>query len=299
MDTTLFRYWFFPKRWRRWSDRQRFGFLALMLAVIGGFSFLPLTLLPTHVGEGMFGYVEELLGMLFFFGVNVGSALAGATLIARERDLRTWEALAQTPIGISAIVRVKWLARTLFAVGSVGLFVPFWLVFTAVILSMNEGETRVYYTASGEMAPWWTAARFGIFLLWLAIRIVGHVVPFVSIGLLVSACCSKTRTAIAVTAGIVVLLLPMALYFLMIGFSVFNDDRSFSSAFGLWPILPNSFDAYTAGSLVSSHWANDLGADIFWIVALPIILLVFASRICLRTDRAPTKRKVKLMPHGV
>jgi ABC-type Na+ efflux pump permease subunit len=299
MDTTLFRYWFFPKRWRRWSDGQRFSFVALTLCLIGGLSFLPLILLPTHVGEGFVGYGEEVLGMLFFFIVNVSSALAGSTLITRERDLRTWEALAQTPIGIPAIVRGKWLARTLFAVGSVGLFVPFWLVFTAVILSMNDGETRAYYTASGEMPHAWVAARLGIFLLWLAMRVLGHAIPFVSIGLLVSACCSKTRTAIALTAGIVVLILPTALYFLMIGFNLFHDSRSFSTAFGLWPILPNSFEAYTAGSLVSSHWANDLFADIFWIVLLPILLVFCASRISRRLERPPSKWKVKSMPHGV
>jgi len=299
MDATLFRYWFFPKRWRRWSVGKRFGFIAVMLLVIGGVSLLPLSLLPTRAGQGIGGYLEELLGMLFFFIVNVSCALAGSTLITRERELQTWEALAQTPIGIPAIVRGKWLARTLFASGSVGLFVPFWLIFTAVVLFLNEGEERVYYTASGQMPTSWVAMRFGIFLLWLAIRILGHAAPFVSIGLLVSACCRKTRTAIALTAGIVVLILPMALYLLMLTFSVFDDQRPLGIALGLWPILPNSFEGFTADSLVSTHWQADLVADTFWIVLLPLLLLFCATRVCRRLERAPSKWKVKSMSHGV
>lgn len=313
MDATLFRYWFFPKRWRLWTDSKRFAFLEVLAIVTALLSFLPLLLLPAQIGKGIFGYLEEWLGILFFLIVNVACALAGATLITRERELGAWEALTLTPIGASAIVCGKWLARTLFTTGAIGLFVPFWLVFTAVVLYQNDGEERAYYTASDQMPQWWTAARLGIFLVWLAIRIVGHAVPFVSIGLLVSACCRKTRTAIAVTAGIVVLALPMTLYFLMSALEVLNLTVKSQgadvynqfpvgfalSACGLWPILPNDFESFTAHSLISTHWASDLTADILWIVVLPAILLYCAARICSRTERLPLKRKVKTISHGV
>lgn len=299
MDGTLFRYWFFPKRWKRWSDGKRFSFIAMLILIAGGCSLLPLLLLPTRVGQGIFGYVAELLGMVFFLIVNISSALSGATLITRERELNTWEALQLSPIGMVAIVRGKWLARTLFAMGSVGLFVPFWLLFAAVVLSMNDGPERAYYTGEGNLPGGWIALRLGIFLGWLAIRILVHVVPFVSLGMLVSACTRKTRTAIALTAGLTVLVLPILLYFFLLSFSVFDANRNFAQAFALWPILPNSFEGYTAGAMISEHWRIDLLADLFWIAALPAVLLFLTLRACRRSERAPSKWKVTQMPHGV
>lgn len=299
MDTTLFRYWFWPPRWRRWSDGRRFAFLGLLLALVGGFSFLPLLLLPARMGEGLNGYLELLLGVLFFLIVNVACALAGATLITRERELGAWEALVLTPVGMPAIVRGKWLARTVLAMGGIGVFVPFWLLFTGVVLFLNDGEERAYYTGDGKLPFVWTAARLGFFLGWLAVRILGHAVPFVSIGLLVSALCRKTRAAIGLTATTVVLILPVALYLLFWGLSRIDQELDFVSSAILWPILPNDFNSFTAHSLVSTHWAFDLTADILWIVVLPAALLLLTLRLCRRPERLSIRRKGKPGSHGV
>jgi len=298
MDGTLFRYWFFPKRWRLWSDSKRFGFLVGLLVLIGSFSLLPLLLLPARIGEGFFGFVELLLGMLFFLVVNVASALAGATLITRERELGAWEALVITPIGMNAILRGKWLARTLFTMGSIGLFVPFWLLFTGVVLYMNDGEDRAYYTNEGHLPHWWTAVRLGIFLVWLAFRIVGHAVPFVSLGMAVSACYRKTRSAVSLTLTIVLVLLPLALWLLFCCCGPGEDARLLSSLC-LWPLFPNEYNSFTADSFVSQFWTIDLVADICWIVVLPILLLSVTPGLCRRLERGPTQRKVKPMSHGV
>lgn len=299
MDGTLFRYWFVPTRWRRWSDSKRFWFTATLLLVIGSITMIPVVLLPFRIGEGIFGYSAELLGMVFFLIVNIASALAGATLITRERELQTMEALTLTPMGLPAIVRSKWLARTLFVMSTIALFVPFWLLLAGAVLSLNESASHAYYTANGQMPSGWVAARLGIYLGWLATRIVGHALPFVSLGVLVSACCRKTRTAIALTAGIVVLILPTVLYFLMLGFSVFDDQRNLITAIGLWPILPNTFDTYTATGLLSQRWQNDLTADFLWIVVLPAILLECTLYLCRRPERRPFLKKAKPISHGV
>ncbi len=310
MDATLFRYWFVPKRWRLWSDGKRFGFMAFLFLVVGGLSFLPLLLLPARIGEGFDGYWAQLLGLLFFLVVNVACALAGAPLITREYELGSWESLVLTAVGMPRIVRFKWLARTLFAMGSIGIFVPFWLLLTSVVLYLNDGEDRAYYTKGGHLPHTWSALRLGIFLLWLAIRIPCHAIPFVTLGAFISACCRKTRRAIGITLTSVVLLQValILLYLASMGGNVFvTSTAKGSEAFHnfflriglLWPFLPNSYDDYSAHSLLSKNWQNDLTGDVVWILVVPAALLFFTLRLCRRTERTLSHRKVKQIPHGV
>ncbi len=165
MDGTLFRYWFFPAWWRRWSDGKKFSLSVVVLALFGGISLSPLLLLPTRIGRGYGGYLELVFGAIFLLAVNIGCTLAGATLITREKDRGAWEALQITPVGVGTVVRGKWLARTLLCAGWIGLFVPFWLLCTGIVLYLNDEERNAYYTATGTKPVWWTAARLGIYLL--------------------------------------------------------------------------------------------------------------------------------------
>lgn len=295
MDLTLFRYWIFPLRWRRWPRLVRWG---LTLALIGLSLYLgsiPLLVwLPDHAWAGFDGYFVLFEGMVFLALVDIGAALAGATILAAERERGTWEPLTLTPLGIAAIVRTKLMARALLCAGVVALTLPFWLAQAYEVLAVNDGEERAYFSGDGHLSSAWVAARIGLYLAWLALRIVGRVLPFLTWGLALSARCARTRTALMLTAGSL-FGLCIALWFAVGPSLAFLFPKLPSRDLMLiagWPLFPNDFMYYARTGLVSTKWRADLIADGIWLVILPYLLYRLAVRWSVRARIAAPKSRL-------
>ena len=283
MNYPLYRYWIPPSRWRQWSVARRLTVIIVALAASFSLACIPLCVwLPQHAWSGWSGYFVPQFGMIFLAIVDVGAAVAGATVIASERERGTWEPLLLTSLGVSRLVRVKFAARLVLCMLVVGLALPFWLGWAYEVLVDNDRDVNAYYTANGTLPHFHVALRLSLFLMWLAIRIVGRTVPFTAFGLAVSARCKRVRTAILIAIssliGVCVVLwhcLPNGAW----GSHLYmNPIGAVAASLLVWPISPNSYDGYSATGLLPGEWRMDLYADLLWLLAIPAFWLWMAIR---------------------
>lgn len=274
MYYVLYRYWIMPSCWRRWPSPARWMVVMACIGIALWLGSIPLLRwLPERRDEGIRGFDTELSGMLFLALVDIGSAIAGATVLAGERERGTWELLLLTRLGIARIVRAKIAARAILAMGVVALMLPFWLAWAYETLAVNASWDKPFYTDHGRLPTSFTALRMGIFLLWLAVRILGRVVSFVTLGAAISARCKRVRTALIVTTG-TIFVACVLIWFVLVEFGAVDllfpalPKQTVYTIVG-WPLLPNDWEHFTPTNLISTRWRVDLLNDILWIGALP------------------------------
>jgi ABC-type Na+ efflux pump permease subunit len=241
---------------------------------------------PHHAWGGFEGFAVLIYGMLFFIGISILSALTGATAISSERERGTWESLLLTSLGVRAIVRAKLLSRVALLAGLVALTLPFWLTWANEVLEVNN--TGPFNRGLAHSAPYRLAVRMSLFLVWLAVRIVGHVLPFAALGLAVSARCCYTKTALIVT-GVLACGLCALTWFLRFNMQLFTPPlfTDYLIMIAFWPLMPNDFTYYTMTGPVSTHWQMDIIADTVWLSLIPYLLFRLAVRWSRRPDRVP------------
>ena len=292
MGHSLYYYWAVPARWRRWPSLVRTALMTSVLGLSLGLTGLPLFVWrPQGIWAGLDGLWVLWAFMLFLVLVNLAAALAGATTIALERERRTWDALVVTTTGVGAILRRKLLLRVALCAVILSLTIPFWLGTVFVVLEVNGfgpfalANTEIYPTALEAL---WKAYRIRTFLAWLVLRLVGHALPFVAVGLAVSSRCGRLRTALAwagaITFGLCALAWPAWPPFTLGDSAFWNHLPRWLFRLIAWPVWPNDFSYYdnltesvTTG-LYSPVWKTDLAADVLWIGVLPLVLYCLAVR---------------------
>lgn len=278
MDS-IYRYWLVPSSLRRRSRPVR-------LCVVLGCALLSVWLmtiplevwLPRKTWEGWDGFTAELLYMAFLLVLSVFLLCAGALTIAPERDRQTWESLIVAPFGVPSIVRAKLFARILRCAGFLLILVPFFVAWAYEVLTING-------VGPADPKSPLRDTRLTIYLCWLGARLIGHILPFVSIGVLISSFCRRSRTALslAITSmiGYVALIWglsspPLANYFTGISAEV-------AGQICLWPWSPPYYYNYETGWLISNQWTFDAAGDAVWLIIIPIACYFISVRRCKRS----------------
>ncbi len=289
MDIVLYRYWILPSRWRRWPIRVRLLLALGLVAVSLSLGLIPLCIwLPHQDWQGFDGFGAFFCGIGFLSMVDLFAGLAGATLLAGERDRGTWESLQLTPLGTRCLVRIKLICRCLLCGMIAALTLPFWLGWAYEVLAVNNTGP---FDRSPELA-FRVAVRMTIFLIWLAVRITGRVIPFVALGMATSARSRSQRNALAITA-IVVIAIQVGAYFAAgpLGslLHLWSPHLPLDplNAVLWWPLIPNDFSYYSMTGLLSSQWRADMVGDVVWLGALPYLFY----RLAVRWSRRPTKSR--------
>lgn len=277
MIDPMYRYWLYPSCWRRWPAVVRMGIAATACGISIWLATIPLLVwLPHRAWESWDGLGAELIYMAFLILLSLLLILAGSLAIAPERDRQTWESLVVTPLGVPRIVRAKLCCRLLRCSAFIALLLPFWIAWAFEVLSLNSAGPAE--TSSGL-----AAARMTIYLIWMGLRTVGHVLPCVSLGLLISSFCRRGRTALtiacAAVAGYGLLLWGLSAVW-PTGLS--DPANEICTRLFMWPFLPVEWDFYEPGSFVSSHWVADAISDAAWLIVLPLLCYALAVWRCKR-----------------
>ena len=254
-----------PSFWRRWPGLARLGIVLACCLISLWIATIPLFVwLPRKAWQGWDGYGAELIYMVFLVLLSLFLTLAGSLTIAPERERQTWESLYITPIGVSALVRAKLVCRLVRCAVPILLMLPFWIAWGFEVLTINGAGPAGKPDAL-------TSLRLTIFLGWLSLRTLGHILPCVTLGMLISALCRKARAALGI-ACVAVVGYGSAIWALSnIPFPGFAPQTEKGSKLLLWPILPVDWSHYESGGIVSSYWASDVIADTAWIIVLPIV----------------------------
>jgi ABC-type Na+ efflux pump permease subunit len=215
--------------------------------------------------------------MAFLLVLSVFLTCAGALTIAPERERRTWESLVASPYGVAAIVRAKLVARVLRCAVLALILTPFFIAWAFEVLCINE-------TGPGDPGSRYYHARMSIYLAWLGLRLIGHVLPFVSLGVLISSSCRRARTALV--AAIVVVMGYVALIWGMSSVPLPESvQHALSGIAGyviIWPFTPADWQSFEPNSLVSHYWWRDAIGDVVWMMVIPLIAYALSVRRCKR-----------------
>jgi|SRR5579871_5102872 len=204
-------------------------------------------------------------------------------MLAGERERRTWDALLLTGLGVRNIVRAKFLSSLALCFAVLIFFLPFLLTFLYKI-QIENGLAFVVDIMPGdkplldEWPPSFPVAT--IYLFWLTVRLFGHILTFLSLGMAISAYCNRIKTALTTT----ILLVAggnFALFCFDVRDSIWMEEKPIYWALG-WPLLLVEYiRSSTDFWLHNRHWLNDLLSDALWIGILPW----FFYRLALRGSR--------------
>jgi hypothetical protein len=218
--------------------------------------------------------------MAFLILLSLFLTLAGSLTVAPERERQTWENLVVSPLGIPAVIRAKLACRVIRSTGIILLMLPFWIAWAYEVLTVNSAGP-----VDGRFAI--VSIRLPIFLAWLGFRTLGHALPCVALGMLISSLCRRGRTALAISSTMVVAygaITWMALNFPGSALSPWKTE--IGSKLLLWPILPVDWANYKGAEILSSHWTSDAISDVAWLIVLPAICYVLTVWRCRRPDNA-------------
>ena len=273
----LYRYWMVPSFWRRWPALARMATLTLCIAVSLLLAGIPLFVwLPNKSWQGWDGYSALLFYMGFLILLSFFLTLAGSLTIAPEHERQTWESLYLTPLGVPAVVRAKLLCRLIRCGSAILLTLPFWVAWGYEVLTINKvGPVESH----SSLSP----VRLSIFLSWLSLRTVGHMLPCVAVGMLISAYSRKARTAMSLACSAVVAYGSLAWGLSsMPGLYLSSRQVEVCTKLIWWPTLPVEWQNYDAGSLVSTSWNSDVMADVVWMALIPALCYWLTVRRCRR-----------------
>jgi len=269
----LIRYWLFPGRLRRLPLA---GAIALVLAIVLVTSGLTVAIVRQRqyavtTGPLMIPGIVLLIGLpsiLCIFGT-----FAGATLIAGERQKQTWETLLLSTLSVPKVVLLKLATRLVFCLLAA---VPVTTWLTALMYKVVQDNG--FFSVTVAPPPAIRATRIAIFLSWTFLHVIAHLVPFVALGMAVSA--RSKRVNEALLASSVILIVYVVLFWQMFT-TLHVKDLLESSHPALtleifrWPVLPYLSGEYpTARNILPEGWRNTLAADLIWTLAVPALLLV-------------------------
>ena len=124
--------------------------------------------------------------------------------------------------------------------------------------------------------------RTALVVIWMPLQTLAHLLPFVTLGLVVSAGCRKVNHALMASSAI---LMAYAVLFWQLCTTFRVSDMVNKSNPGLWfvllrwPALPFLSGDYSTGrSILPDGWQNNLAADLIWSLLVPALLLPIAIR---------------------
>jgi hypothetical protein len=290
--TPLLRYWLFPGRLRRLPKAAR-----IALAVVFVLIIVAVCIGTLRVKLQTFAYGGPLMipAMVFLYGLpsalSVLATVAGATLIAGERQNQTWEPLLLSPMPVWRLVILKLFARLAFCVL---ISLPPSVCFISVVTVLVRENTMSNFGAEPTHRIF--AVRTTLFLTWTFLQVIGHLPPFLALGAAVSARCRKVNDALlwcmAILAAYGVLLwqLNTIRHGLLLAETI---NCGLGTVLLRWPVLPYlSAEFPTRTMLLPSGWKTNLVADLIWIVAVTCAFTLLAITWSRLSRRSRTVRKL-------
>jgi ABC-type Na+ efflux pump permease subunit len=271
--TPLLRYWLLPGRFRRLPIAAQAASAALALLITAGVSA---AILRGRIAQTAFT-PATLAAMILFIGTPsilcIAGMLAGATLIAAERQKQTWDSLLLVPIPVARLICLKLAARLAYCFALATPLVV-WLVCCLYRLVFDSG----IFSDGPAPSPAMRRLRVAIFLTWSGLDVIARLLPAVLLGAAISARCRKVNDALlicfALLAGYAVLFWQM-LTTLHVPSVLESASPVMAVELFRWPALPYLSGEYPGvRMLLPTGWQNNVVADLIWVVVVPLLLLV-------------------------
>ena len=284
----LLRYWLIPGRLRRlpiWGQIALAVFVVCLTIVVS----IAIFRIKGSVQTGPLNYAGAILLLGLPVTLSVLGTFAGAMLIAGERQKQTWEPLLLGAVSVGKLVSVKLAARLIFCLLMV-LPATIWFECLMYRLIQENGFSWDQYPPT----PTTFRIRTCLFLVWTFLQILGHLLPFMTLGAAVSARCRKVKDALLVSSG---LLTAYGVLFWQMAISTRFQAIVNSSHPGLgleafrWPVVPYLSGEYSdSRDILAIGWRTTLAADLIWTLAVPAVFLTLAIAWSRLSRPSPSRR---------
>ena len=289
----LIRYWLFPGQLRRLPILGKAALALGFVLATAGVTLLILRQKPVSIGTGPLMIPAAVLFIGLPSILCIAGTFAGAGLVAGERQKQTWETILLTPLPVREVVALKLISRIALCLLVAAPAVA-WL--DAVLYQVVRANG---FSFSGADVPAGIyRLRVAIYLAWTPLHVLAHLVPFVVLGMSVSARSRRVNEALLASSTI---LIAYAVLFWQVYTTLRVRHVLDSPSPGLplelfrWPVLPFlSGEFSSAHSVLSLGWQNNLAADLIWTLVIPALLLIPT----IAWSRLPqTSNKFRNSPH--